>query len=127
MADITLDSIIRELEERIPRLKYVESFIPHYIYADMGEYERWVVRTKRFLNLHFPNDKYVEEFEETSKKQLWLEQQQTLLAILKAIADLPTVIPQKGNKKEDDGINITANFTNTNSQSQNQEQYFLRP
>lgn len=122
MADVTLNTIIRELEERIPRLKYVESFIPHYVYADMGEYERWLVRTKRFLNLHFPNDKYVEEFEEISKKQLWLEQQQTLLAILKAIADLPTVIPKKVNKKEDDGINITANINNTNSQSQNQEQ-----
>lgn len=122
MADITLDTIIRELEERIPRLKYVESFIPHYTYTDMGEYERWLVRTKRFLNLHFPNDKYVEEFEETSKKRLWIEQQQTLLAILKAIADLPTVITQKGNNKEDNSINITANIDNTNTQSQCQEQ-----
>lgn len=125
MSDIALNTIIRELEERIPRLKYVDGFIPSYEYDDMETYEEWLARTKRYLNIHFRNDKFVTEFEETSKKHMWPDQQQKLLAILKAFADLPTLIPQKDNTKDkvtEKGINITANFSNTNSQSQNQEQ-----
>lgn len=125
MADITLDAIIRELEKRIPRLKYINGIIPSYEYDDMETYEEWLARTKRYLNIHFHNDRFVKEFEETSKKRMWPDQQQKLLAILKAFADLPTLIPQKDNTKDkvtEKGINFTANFSNTNNQSQNQEQ-----
>lgn len=127
MAEITLDEIIEEFQERIPRLKRVESYIPHYSYSDMEEYEKWLAKTKRYLNIHYPNDKDVAEFEEISKKRLWPDQQQKLLAILKAFADLPALIPQKDNTKDKEtekGINITANFNNSNSQSQSQEQSF---
>ena len=125
MADITLDAIIRELEKRIPRLKYINGFIPSYEYDDMETYEEWLARTKRYLNIHFHNDRFVKEFEETSKKHMCPDQQQKLLAILKAFADLPTLIPQKDNTKDkvtEKGINFTANFSNTNNQSQKQEQ-----
>ena len=30
MTNITLDAIIEEFQERIPRLKRVEGYIPHY-------------------------------------------------------------------------------------------------
>ena len=125
MADITLDAIIRELEKRIPRLKYINGIIPSYEYDDMETYEEWLAKTKRYLNIHFHNDRFVTEFEETSKKHMWPDQQQKLLAILKAFADLPTLIPQKDNTKDkvtEKSINFTANFSNTNNQSQNQEQ-----
>lgn len=125
MTNITLDAIIEEFQERIPRLKRVEGYIPHYSYSDMEKYEKWLAKTKRYLNIHYPNDKDVAEFEEISKKRFTPDQQRKLLAILKAFADLPTLIPQKDNTKDreaEKSINITANFSNTNSQSQNQEQ-----
>lgn len=125
MTNITLDAIIEEFQERIPRLKRVEGYIPHYSYSDMEKYEKWLAKTKRYLNIHYPNDKDVAEFEEISKKRFTPDQQRKLLAILKAFVDLPTLIPQKDNTKDreaEKSINITANFSNTNSQSQNQEQ-----
>ena len=122
MAEITLNTIIAELQERMPRIQYVDAFIPYYKYNDMEKYEKWLAAAKRFLSIHFPGDKYVSEFEEISKKDLRPEQQQRLLAILEAFANLPTIVPQKNSKKTGSGVNITANINNTNSQSQSQEQ-----
>lgn len=122
MAEITLDILISELKEMIPTLQYSDSFVPYYEYNDMGKYEKWLAAAKRFLSIHFPNDKYALEFEETSKKNLWPDQQQRLLAILEAFANLPTIVPHKNSKKTGSGVNITANINNTNSQSQSQEQ-----
>ena len=121
MAEITLEILISELKEMIPTLQYSDSFVPYYEYNDMGKYEKWLAAAKRFLSIHFPNDKYVLEFEETSKKNLWPDQQQRLLAILEAFANLPTIVPQKNNKTGR-GVNFTANINNTNNQSQSQEQ-----
>lgn len=122
MAEITLDMLISELKEMIPTLQYSDSFVPYYEYNDMGKYEKWLAAAKRFLSIHFPNDKYVLEFEETSKKNLWPDQQQRLLAILEAFANLPTIVPQNNKKQKDKGVNITTNINNTNNQSQSQEQ-----
>lgn len=71
MTEITLDMLISELQKMIPTLQYTDSFVPYYEYNDMGKYEKWLAAAKRFLSIHFPNDKYVLEFEETSKKNLW--------------------------------------------------------
>ena len=122
MAEITLESLIKDFRERLPKLQYVDDMIPYYTYNDMENYEKWLAATKRFLSVHFPNDKYVVEFEEISKKNMWEDQQQQLLAILEAIADLPTIVPQSYKKQTDKGVNITTNINNTNSQSQSQEQ-----
>lgn len=122
MTEITLDMLISELKEMIPTLQYSDSFVPYYEYNDMGKYEKWLAAAKRFLSIHFPNDKYVLEFEETSKKNLWPDQQQRLLAILEAFANLPTIVPQNNKKQKDKGVNITTNINNTNNQSQSQEQ-----
>lgn len=122
MAEITLDMLISELKEMIPTLQYSDSFVPYYEYNDMGKYEKWLAAAKRFLSIHFPNDKYVLEFEETSKKNLWPDQQQRLLAILEAFANLPTIVPQNNKKQKDKGVTITTNINNTNNQSQSQEQ-----
>lgn len=120
MTEITLDVLIAELKDMIPTLQYHGGYLPYYMYSDMEKYEKWLAAAKRFLDIHFPNDKYVAEFEETSKKTLWKEQQQRLLAILEAFANQPIIIPQENNKKKEKGIDIAIN--NTNSQSQNQEQ-----
>lgn len=122
MEAITLDTLIQEFRERIPKLRYVDGMIPRYLYDDMDNYEKWLAATKRFLSINFPNDKYVLEFEDISKKLMWKDQQQRLLAILEAIANLPTLVPQDGKTQKDKEITITTNINNTNNQSQSQEQ-----
>lgn len=121
MAEITLDTLIKELKDMIPTLQHYGGYFPYDKYNDIGKYEKWLADTKRFLNINFPNDKSVVEFEETSKMILCQKQQKKLLAILEAIANQPTIIPQEDNKKVR-GIDIAIN--NTNSQSQNQEQSY---
>lgn len=120
MVEVTLDMLISELKEMIPTLQHFGGYIPHDEYPDKGKYEKWLATTKRFLSIHFPNDKYVIEFEETSKLILKLKQQQRLLAILEAFAIQPTIIPKENNEKNEKGINTAVN--NTNNQSQSQEQ-----
>lgn len=122
MTEITLDSLIKEFRERIPKIQYIPDYIPYYEYRDMEQYEKWLAAAKRFLNINFPEDKYVSEFEEISKKRLGPKQQQRMLAILEAFSNLPTVVPQSNKEQNNKGVNITANFNNTNSQSQSQEQ-----
>lgn len=124
MEKITLASLILEFRERISKLRYVGGIMPQYTYDDMENYEKWLAATKRFLSIHFPNDKYVLEFEEISEETMWEDQQQRLLAILEAIADLPTIVPQSNKKQARKEVNITTNINNTNSQSQSQEQSF---
>lgn len=122
MREITLDNLINDFRERIPKLRYIDGMIPHYTYDDMDNYEKWLAATKRYLSIHFPNDKSVLEFEDISKKLMWKDQQQRLLAILEAIADLPTLVLQNGKTQDKKEINITTNINNTNNQSQSQEQ-----
>lgn len=122
MAEFSLDTLIAELKDMIPTLQHFGGRWPHYEYSDSGRYEEWLAATKRYLNINFPGDKHVLEFEETSSKKLWPEQQQRLLALLKAIAEQPAIVPQEKNMKKGMEINLTANFNNTNSQTQSQEQ-----
>lgn len=122
MAEISLNKIIEEFQERIPKIQYINDYIPYFEYRDMEQYEKWLAAAKRFLNINFPGDKYVAEFEEISKKKLGPKQQQQMLAILEAFANIPTLVPQSNKEQNNKGVSITANFNNTNSQSQSQEQ-----
>ena len=70
MAEITLDTLIKELKDMIPTLQHYGGRWPHDEYNDIGKYENWLADTVRFLNLNFPNDKFVFEFEKTSKMKL---------------------------------------------------------
>jgi hypothetical protein len=122
MEEITLEALIKEFRDRIPRLRKMKEIITYYKYDDMEEYENWLATTKRFLRIHYPNDKYVSDFEEISNNRLSEDQQRKMLAILIAIAKLPTIVPQKTEEQTGNGVSITTNFSNTNTQSQNQEQ-----
>lgn len=122
MEEITLEDLIKDFRDRIPRLRTVENLITYCEYEDMEEYEKWLATTKRFLSLNYPNDKFVLEFEGLSKKLLSESQQQRMLAILEAIAKLPTIVPQKTEEQRGNGVSVTTNISNTNSQTQNQEQ-----
>jgi hypothetical protein len=124
MEDITLEELIKEFRDRIPRLRKLKEIITYYKYDDMEEYENWLATTKRFLRIHYPNDKYVSDFEEISNNRLSEDQQRKMLAILEAIAKLPTVVPQKTKEQTGKGVSVITNVNNTNSQTQSQEQSF---
>ena len=129
MSYITLESLIQEQKERLPYLRDVGDRFPYYEYPDMKAYHKWLAMTKRYIEIQYPNDKYVVEFCEVSKQVTYPTQQQKLLALLEAFALLPVVVPNNQtvsvSEKVDisrDAINVTTNINNTNSQSQNQEQ-----
>lgn len=129
MCDITLESLIQEQKERLPYLRDVGDRFPYYEYPDMKAYHKWLAMTKRYIEIQYPNDKYVVEFCEVSKQVTYPTQQQKLLALLEAFALLSVVVPdnhivQVTDRSDTarDTINVTTNINNTNSQSQNQEQ-----
>lgn len=134
MSEITLESLIQEHKERIDLLKYQPDppgcwGFSYYYYEDSEAYQKWLAKTKRFIAINYPSDKYVNEFEVVSNGNKSPEQQKKLLAILEAFAVLPTVIPdnritQVAEKKGDgkDSINVVTTINNSNSQSQDQRQ-----
>lgn len=134
MSYITLESLIQEHKERIDLLKYQPDLpgcwgFSYYYYEDSEAYQKWLAKTKRFIAINYPSDKYVNEFEVVSNGNKSPEQQKKLLAILEAFAVLPTVIPdnritQVAEKKGDgkDSINVVTTINNSNSQSQDQRQ-----
>lgn len=122
MSDITLESLIQEHKDRIPLLQENSEF-PHIIeYPDMREYYKWISKTTRFLEITFPKDKHIEEFNSECGKRLYYNQQLRLLAILEAFNALPNIVVDSVDKKDGDAINVTTTINNTNSQSQSQEQ-----
>lgn len=130
MEDITIIDLILEQKNRIPDLIYHDdAFIPYYDYPYMDSYYQWIEKAKRFLEINYPNDKHITEFEQLSKKDIWANQQRMLLAILEAFAALPITVPSSKpspNKqdKEQVPVNVTTNINNSNSQTQNQQQSF---
>ena len=133
-SNITLELLIEEQKARIPKLKYEPDppgcwGFAYYYYDNNESYQKWLATTKRYLGIHFPNDKDINEFDTISKENLSPEQQKKLLGILEAFALLPTIIPdsrttqiteKKGRGRE--AINVTTTINNTNSQAQNQAQ-----
>ncbi len=133
-SNITIESLIEEQKARIPQLKYKPNppgcwGFAYYYYDNNESYQKWLATTKRYVGIHFPNDKDVNEFDTISKEELSPEQQKKLLCILEAFALLPTIIPdsrttqiteKKGRGRE--AINVKTTINNTNTQSQNQVQ-----
>lgn len=121
-----LKELIKEQRERIPRLKENDGLWLTYSYdgEEYIAYTKWLANTKRFLNIHFQNDKFIEEFENLAKGRyaLWPKQQEDLLATLEAFLNHPTIIEKAKSNNPTNGININNNITNTNTQSQQQSQ-----
>lgn len=121
-----LEELIKEQRERIPRLKENDSPYCPYSYEEEDDraYTKWIENTKRFLNIHFRNDKFIEQFENLEKGVYVLTPkiQQKLLAILEAFLNHPTIIEKTKINNPTNGININNNITNTNTQSQQQSQ-----
>lgn len=118
MKDITLESLIREHKDLIDSMIII---FGHDQFEYPQEYEIWLAKTRRYLTLHYANDKQTEEFDNISRQRLSKSQQQKMFAILGALLYIPEPIPTIPIKEEtDSNLNITIN--NSNSQSQSQEQ-----
>jgi len=121
-----LELLIKEQEERIPQLKKNDSYFIIYHYEDEDSYINWVEEVKRFLEVYFPKDKHIADFEKFADKErisgLSPQGQKRLLAILKAFREHPVVVEKTNHDKSTSGININTNISNTNTQSQQQSQ-----
>ena len=124
-----LSILIKEQQVRKDRLKIsVNSTSRRKLYyyegEDGKEYTRWLAKVKRFLDVNFPDDKYIEEFG-TIAAPIYgpnPQQQQQLLAILEAFLEYPEAIEKVKTSKVTKSINISNNINNTNTQSQQQSQ-----
>ena len=127
---IALDALIRRGEEFISQIYFTP--IPPNIFSgssgynipDTAEYESWKATSRRFIGVHYPNDKAVEEFEQASGDCLSPENHLILLAILKAIREvpLPHAVPKPDTVPMDcdrKGVDIIVNNNNTVNQIQN--------
>lgn len=129
MDDITIQDLITEQMSRISTLQYHDAMLPYYDYPNMDSYYKWLEKAKRFIEINYPDDKHIADFERISSQRIWLNQQKQLLAILEAFAALPTAIPRTkpSTKKQDHErgpILVTTNINNSNSQTQHQQQSF---
>lgn len=129
MENIAIQDLITEHKNRMQYLSYYDAtIIPYYEYQDMDSYYSWREKAKRLIEINYPGDKHIEEFERISNQDIGPDQQKKLLAILEAFAALPIVIPcTKSSIKQDhkqSPINVTTNINNANSQTQNQQQSF---
>lgn len=127
MEDITIQNLITEQICRISTLQYHDVMLPYYDYPDMDSYYKWLEKTKRFIEINYPDDKHIADFEQISKQDIGPNQQKKLLAILEAFAVLPVAIARikplsKKQEHERGPIHITTNINNSNSQTQNQQQ-----
>nr|DAW37132.1 MAG TPA: hypothetical protein [Caudoviricetes sp.] len=125
----TLSILIKEQQVRKERLKTsINSTLrrTRYYYEgeDGKEYTKWLAKVKRFLDVNFPDDKYIEEFETIAAPMYGPnpQQQQQLLAILEAFLEFPEVVGTTKTGKSTKSININNNISNTNTQSQQQSQ-----
>ncbi len=130
MEDITIQDLITEQKNRIPLL-YPEysnmGILSCYKYPDMDSYYKWLEKAKRFIEINYPDDKHIADFEQISNQYICPNQQKQLLAILEAFAALPIAIPRTtpSTEKQDHErgpIQVTTNINNSNSQTQNQQQ-----
>ena len=127
MEDITIQDLIAEQRRRISTLQYHNTMLPYYDYPDMDSYYNWLEKAKRFIEINYPDDKHIVDFEQISNRDIWPDQQKKLLAILEAFAVLPIAIPRikpspKKQDQERGPIHVTTNINNSNSQTQNQQQ-----
>ena len=119
-----LEALIQEQRDRIPKLKREVGTFAYYVYESSVKegYIKWRENTKRFLEINFTGDRYIDDFNETCEKKITPNQQNKLLAILEAFEKYPQVIKNNKVLKQSANINIHSNISSTNTQSQSQNQ-----
>ena len=71
MEDITIQDLITEQKNRISTLQYHDAMLPYYDYPDMDFYYKWLEKAKRFIEINYPNDKHIADFEQISNRDIW--------------------------------------------------------
>ena len=119
-----LEALIQEQRDRIPKLKREVGAFAYYVYESSVKegYIKWRENAKRFLEINFTGDSYIDDFKETCDKKITPNQQNKLLAILEAFEKYPQVIERSKMLNQSANINIHSNISNTNSQNQSQSQ-----
>lgn len=49
---------------------YDATIIPYYEYQDMDSYYSWREKAKRLIEINYPGDKHIEEFERISNQDI---------------------------------------------------------
>ena len=119
-----LEALIQEQKDRIPKLKCEVGAFAYYVYEPSVKerYIKWRENAKRFLEINFTGDRFIDEFNETCNKKITPNQQKKLLAILEAFEKYPQVIERSKMLNQSANINIHSNISNTNTQNQSQSQ-----
>ncbi len=119
-----LEALIQEQRDRIPKLKREVGAFAYYVYESSVKegYIKWRENAKRFLEINFTGDSYIDDFKETCDKKITPNQQNKLLAILEAFEKYPQVIERSKILNQSANINIHSNISNTNTQNQSQSQ-----
>ena len=119
-----LEALIQEQRDRIPKLKREVGAFAYYVYESSVKegYIKWRENAKRFLEINFTGDSYIDDFKETCEKKITPNQQNKLLAILEAFEKYPQVIERSKMLNQSANINIHSNISNTNTQNQSQSQ-----
>ena len=119
-----LEALIQEQRDRIPNLKREVGSFAYYVYESSVKegYIKWRENAKRFLEINFTGDSYIDDFKETCDKKITPNQQNKLLAILEAFEKYPQVIERSKMLNQSANINIHSNISNTNTQNQSQSQ-----
>ena len=119
-----LEALIQEQRDRIPKLKREVGAFAYYVYESSVKegYIKWRENAKRFLEINFTGDRFIDEFNETCNKKITPNQQNKLLAILEAFEKYPQVIERSKMLNQSANINIHSNISNTNTQNQSQSQ-----
>ena len=119
-----LEALIQEQRYRIPKLKREVGAFAYYVYESSVKegYIKWRENAKRFLEINFTGDSYIDDFKETCDKKITPNQQNKLLAILEAFEKYPQVIERSKMLNQSANINIHSNISNTNTQNQSQSQ-----
>jgi hypothetical protein len=84
-------------------------------------YARWKEKCKRFLNLHYADDKYLINFEEKCNDYENSYTHNELIGMLEAFRDLPTIIIKPDDKYSHQGTVVNVHQTQQQEQSQLQE------
>lgn len=103
---------------------FIEGEFSNHI-NDAPNYAKWKEKCKRFLNLNFKNDKYIENFEKNCAVYDNSHTQNELIGILEAFRDMPSIIQKPTSRSKgvpDTVVNVHQNQKQVQEQEQTQSQ-----
>ena len=129
---ITIDELIEEGKSfEIKSTGFTDGFEAgcHVIYSPTkyisngDQYYEWIAKTKRFLQIHYPNDIATNDFSRISEQEVSEKNIFALVAILVSLKDMPELCEYK-ETEEMGGQTININQNQHQQQSQTQSQSF---